>query len=87
MGKIRNHTTIGVKKTTKKRLEKSRAPGQCYDGFLCQMMDLWEEVNSPSLETLIKPYQEREGGADGVNKYHVRRLNTRNKKKERNECL
>ena len=38
----RPHTTIGLKRTTKKRLDRGRAPGQCYDGFLCQLMDLWE---------------------------------------------
>jgi hypothetical protein len=49
MREIRNHTTIGVKKNTKKRLEKARAPGQCYDGFLCQLMDLWEKANIGSV--------------------------------------
>jgi hypothetical protein len=41
-------TTVGVKQNTKDRLDKNRAPGQCYDGFLCQMVDLWEETNSAS---------------------------------------
>jgi hypothetical protein len=44
MENTRPHTTIGLKKTTKSRLNKERAPGQCYDGFLCQMMDLWDET-------------------------------------------
>ena len=35
-------TTIGLKRTTKSKLDSNRAPGQCYDGFLCQMMELWE---------------------------------------------
>ena len=39
------HTTIGLRKTTKQRLDGRRAPGQCYDGFLCQLIDLWEENN------------------------------------------
>ena len=30
----------------KDRLDRNRAPGQCYDGFLCQMADLWEEVKN-----------------------------------------
>jgi len=38
----RPHTTIGLKKATKQRLDKARAPGQCYDGFLCQLVDFWE---------------------------------------------
>jgi hypothetical protein len=41
-------TTVGVKQNTKDRLDKNRAPGQCYDGFLCQMVDLWESTNSAS---------------------------------------
>jgi len=38
-------STIGLKMSTKKKLDKNRAPGQCYDGFLCQLVDMWEEVN------------------------------------------
>ncbi len=37
-------TTIGLKKSTKARLDKNRAPGQCYEGFICQLIDLWEQV-------------------------------------------
>jgi hypothetical protein len=36
----RLRTTIGLKTTTKNRLDKNRAPGQCYDGFICQLVDL-----------------------------------------------
>ena len=32
-------TTVGVRQSTKDRLDKNRAPGQCYDGFLCQLVD------------------------------------------------
>jgi len=39
----RIRTTIGLKTTTKARLDKNRAPGQCYDGFISQLLDLWEE--------------------------------------------
>jgi len=39
-------TTIGLKLTTKSKLDKNRAPGQCYDGFICQLVDLWERTNS-----------------------------------------
>jgi hypothetical protein len=38
-------TTIGLKNSTKEKLDKNRAPGQCYDGFLCQMVELWEKIN------------------------------------------
>ena len=39
---LTTHTTVGLRQSTKKRLDKNRAPGQCYDGFLCQLLDLWE---------------------------------------------
>jgi hypothetical protein len=39
-------TTIGIKKSTKSRLDHSRAPGQCYDGFLCQLIGLWEKTHN-----------------------------------------
>ena len=44
----RTHSTIGLKHSTKAMLDRSRAPGQCYDGFLCQLMDMWEESHSKS---------------------------------------
>jgi hypothetical protein len=40
-----SRTTIGLKMTTKDKLDNSRAPGQCYDGFICQLVDLWERTN------------------------------------------
>ncbi|MDD4635312.1 MAG: hypothetical protein WC231_02155 [Dehalococcoidales bacterium] len=40
-----NRATLGIKLSTKSKLDKNRAPGQCYDGFICQMIELWEEVN------------------------------------------
>jgi len=39
-----SRATIGLKGTTKIRLDESRAPGQCYGGFICQLVDLWEKV-------------------------------------------
>lgn len=36
-------STIGLKITTKERIDRCRAPGQCYDGFLQQMIDHWEK--------------------------------------------
>ncbi len=45
MGEMNPRSTIGLRKSTKAKLDKSRAPGQCYDGFLCQLVDMWEEVN------------------------------------------
>jgi hypothetical protein len=35
-------TTVGVKASTKAKLDQNRAPGQCYDGFINQLVDLWE---------------------------------------------
>ena len=48
MTKLRR-TTIGLRETTKTKLDSNRAPGQCYDGFLCQMVDLWEK-NHPGVK-------------------------------------
>ena len=42
MTKLRR-TTIGLRETTKTKLDSNRAPGQCYDGILCQLVDLWEK--------------------------------------------
>ena len=36
--------TIGLERTTKARLDKNRAPGQCCGGFTCQIVDLWEKA-------------------------------------------
>lgn len=39
-----SRTTIGLKRTTKDKLDHNRAPGQCYDGFIYQLVDLWERT-------------------------------------------
>ncbi len=36
------HTTIAIQKETKERLDNNRAPGQCYDGFIVDLVDYWE---------------------------------------------
>jgi hypothetical protein len=38
-------TTVSVSVETKSKMDKWRAPGQCYDGFLCEMMNLWERMH------------------------------------------
>jgi hypothetical protein len=38
-------TTVSVRMDTKARMDKWRAPGQCYDGFLCQIVELWEKMH------------------------------------------
>ena len=45
-------TTIGLKITTKDKLDQNRAPGQCYDGFLCQLVDLWEKIKEEKREVM-----------------------------------
>jgi hypothetical protein len=42
-------TTIGIRNRTKAKLDKNRAPGQCYDGFICQLVDLWEKTKRKEL--------------------------------------
>jgi len=37
-------TSIAIWKSTKDKLDKNKAPGQCYNGFICQLVDLWEKV-------------------------------------------
>jgi len=44
-GSPKKRTTIGLKMATKDKLDSNRAPGQCYDGFICQLVDLWEIEN------------------------------------------
>ena len=41
----RTTTTIAVWKSTKDKLDRNKAPGQCYNGFICQLVDLWEDSN------------------------------------------
>ena len=42
--KNNSRSTIGLTKATKDKLDRNRAPGQCYDGFICQLVDLWEKI-------------------------------------------
>jgi len=42
-------TTIGIRNVTKDRLDKNRAPGQSYNGFIWQLVDLWEQANELGL--------------------------------------
>lgn len=48
MNACKLRTTIGLKSATKDKLDENRAPGQCYDGFICQLVDLWERSNGNS---------------------------------------
>ncbi len=40
------HTTICVTKNTKDRLDKEKAPGQSYNGFICQLIQRWEDAQA-----------------------------------------
>ena len=42
-------TTIAIRKSTKDKLDKNRAPGQCYNGFICQLVDLWEQIGEEKI--------------------------------------
>ncbi|MDD5401834.1 MAG: hypothetical protein PHU52_00995 [Dehalococcoidales bacterium] len=47
-----SRSTIGLRMSTKARLDKSRAPGQCYDGFLCQLVDMWDKAHGSANATM-----------------------------------
>jgi hypothetical protein len=36
------YTTIVLQHETKKKLDSNRAPGQCYDGFINDLIGYWE---------------------------------------------
>jgi hypothetical protein len=46
MDDFKTRTTVSVSKETKARMDKWRATGQCYDGFLCQVINLWEQTHN-----------------------------------------
>jgi hypothetical protein len=53
-------TTIAIQKSTKKKLDDNRAPGQCYDGFIRELVDYWEKYRiGSSLCGPGKPIQNR----------------------------
>ena len=49
----KTRTSIYIRKDTKARLDKNRAPGQCYDGFICQLIDLWERTSSNRMASVV----------------------------------
>ncbi len=52
-------TTIGLKNSTKDGLNKNDTPGQCYDGFICQLVDLWERVKKENQDFVLNLNKER----------------------------
>jgi len=59
-----SRTTIGLKRMTKIRLDKYRAPGQCYEGFIGQLVDLWEK--NKAMEERIRYMAGSAGGNQGA---------------------
>ena len=39
------YACVSLRQTTKTMLNKYRAPGQSYDGFIYQLIDMWEKNN------------------------------------------
>jgi len=58
---IEQRTTIGVRRLTKRKLDKNRAPGQCYDGFICQLVDLWEKAKEGGMSYVAGPARGNQG--------------------------
>ncbi len=56
-------TTIAIWKSTKDKLNKNRAPGQCYNGFICQLVDLWEKTGEEKLFMIRTGSNDRNQGA------------------------
>ncbi len=57
------HTTIALQKDTKKRLDSIRAPGQCYDGFINELVEYWERYRiGSSLCGPGRPIRQSTGG-------------------------
>ena len=40
----KNTTTVAIWKSTEAKLDRNKATSQSYNGFLCQLIDLWEKV-------------------------------------------
>ena len=51
--------SIGIRQATKDKLDKNRAPGQSYDGFLRQLIDMWEEAKKARQEYIFDPVKVR----------------------------
>ncbi len=50
-------TTIGLRRATKVRLDKNKAPGQCHDGFIWQLIDLWERTKERGISHIADSAQ------------------------------
>jgi hypothetical protein len=61
-----SRTTISLKASTKAKLDENRAPGQCYEGFICQLVDLWKKTYVNRLATVVSTA----GGNQGAGVRH-----------------
>jgi hypothetical protein len=59
----KNTTTIAIWKSTKEKLNKNRAPGQCYNGFICQLIDLWEKAGEEKIFSRAGSAGENQGAS------------------------
>jgi hypothetical protein len=48
-------TSISITEKIKCRLDENRSPGQCYNGFICQLVDLWEENKAKERRIMNNP--------------------------------
>jgi hypothetical protein len=46
-------TSIAIWKSTKEKLDRNRAPGQCYNGFICQLVDMWEQIGEDKIPSRL----------------------------------
>ena len=46
-------SSISLKQDTKDKLDQNRAPGQCYDGFICQLVNLWEKIKESKQDYVL----------------------------------
>jgi len=56
------NTTIAIWKSTKDKLDKNKAPGQCYNGFICQLIDLWEKTGEEKISIKADPVAKHDYG-------------------------
>jgi hypothetical protein len=57
------HTTIALKRSTRKRLDNSRVQGQSLDGFINQLIEFWEryKIGNSLCSLGIPVYQKPKG--------------------------
>jgi len=56
-------TTIGLRRSTKNSLNHNRSPGQSYDGFIRQLLSLWERMQREN-RTVSDPAEANRSAGD-----------------------